>query len=78
MPFPVGTYREPGHYPHGIRVERLTDPATAVEWFRAWVGWTENYIAVNVMGVLSGHDLVCWCPLDQPCHADVLLELANR
>ncbi len=26
---------------------------------------------------LRGHDLVCWCPLDQPCHADVLLELAN-
>ena len=19
--------------------------------------------------------LVCWCPLDQPCHADVLIEL---
>lgn len=26
---------------------------------------------------LRGHDLCCWCPLDQPCHADVLLELAN-
>jgi len=26
---------------------------------------------------LDGHDLACWCPLDQPCHADVLLELAN-
>ena len=26
---------------------------------------------------LRGHDLVCWCPLDQPCHADVLLKLAN-
>ena len=26
---------------------------------------------------LRGKDLVCWCPLDQPCHADVLLELAN-
>lgn len=26
---------------------------------------------------LRGHDLVCWCPLDQPCHASVLLELAN-
>jgi hypothetical protein len=25
---------------------------------------------------LKGKDLVCWCPLDQPCHADVLLELA--
>jgi hypothetical protein len=26
---------------------------------------------------LRGKELVCWCPLDQPCHADVLLELAN-
>ncbi|HEV2133769.1 MAG TPA: DUF4326 domain-containing protein [Terracidiphilus sp.] len=26
---------------------------------------------------LRGKDLMCWCPLDQPCHADVLLELAN-
>ena len=26
---------------------------------------------------LAGHDLVCWCRPDQPCHADVLLELAN-
>lgn len=26
---------------------------------------------------LRGHDLACWCALDQPCHADVLLELAN-
>ncbi len=27
---------------------------------------------------LKGHDLACWCPLNQPCHADVLLEIANR
>lgn len=26
---------------------------------------------------LRGNDLACYCPLDQPCHADVLLELAN-
>lgn len=26
---------------------------------------------------LKGLDLACWCPLDGPCHADVLLELAN-
>lgn len=26
---------------------------------------------------LKGKNLACWCPLDQPCHADVLLELAN-
>ena len=21
---------------------------------------------------LRGKDLACWCPLDQPCHAEVL------
>lgn len=26
---------------------------------------------------LRGKDLMCWCPLNQPCHADVLLEIAN-
>lgn len=26
---------------------------------------------------LRGRDLACWCALDQPCHADVLIELAN-
>lgn len=25
---------------------------------------------------LHDRDLMCWCPLDQPCHADVLLRIA--
>ncbi|MFE3052314.1 DUF4326 domain-containing protein [Nocardia sp. NPDC059239] len=31
----------------------------------------------DVRTELAGRDLVCWCPLDQPCHADVLLKIAN-
>jgi hypothetical protein len=27
---------------------------------------------------LAGRVLACWCPLDQPCHADVLIRVANR
>lgn len=26
---------------------------------------------------LAGKDLVCWCPANQPCHASVLLQIAN-
>lgn len=26
---------------------------------------------------LRGKNLACWCPIGSPCHADVLLELAN-
>jgi Domain of unknown function (DUF4326) len=24
-----------------------------------------------------GRDLACWCPLNEPCHANVLLRIAN-
>ncbi len=27
---------------------------------------------------LKGKNLACWCPLTTPCHADVLLQIANE
>jgi hypothetical protein len=27
--------------------------------------------------MLRGKTIMCWCPVDRPCHGDVLLELAN-
>lgn len=35
--------------------------------------WFDDYLAE-----LCGKNLACWCPLNQPCHADVLLEIANK
>lgn len=35
------------------------------------------YPMLEAKRLLRGKNLACWCPLDQPCHADVLLELAN-
>lgn len=37
----------------------------------------EIRIIAESIDELAGKDLACWCPLDQPCHADVLLALAN-
>lgn len=34
-------------------------------------------IGARNLNELRGQDLACWCPLDQACHADVLLEIAN-
>lgn len=31
----------------------------------------------EVKAELRGKDLVCWCRLNEPCHADVLLDIAN-
>ena len=32
----------------------------------------------EIAAALAGKDLACWCRLDRPCHADVLLQIANR
>lgn len=34
-------------------------------------------IGASSLAELRGKNLACWCPLNQLCHADVLLELAN-
>lgn len=52
-----------------------SDEQDAVEHFRWFMGQGERVQAAT--SHLAGKDLMCWCPLDQPCHADVLLELAN-
>lgn len=39
--------------------------------------WLTEDLREEVRAQLAGKDLACWCPLDQPCHADVLLDVAN-
>lgn len=46
---------------------------TAVELFRDWI-----IRCRKDLDPLRGKDLACWCKPGEPCHADVLLELANR
>jgi len=31
----------------------------------------------DFLKLIKGKNLACWCPLDKPCHADVLLKMAN-
>lgn len=50
----------------------------AVRLFREALLADRLPITLDDIAELRGHDLACWCPLDQPCHADVLLELANH
>lgn len=40
-------------------------------------GGIVGFNASWVQQKLKGKHLMCWCRLDQSCHADVLLELAN-
>ena len=49
-----------------------------IDAHKDWLFYSNEGMALlSSIGELRGYDLVCWCaPL--PCHADILLELANR
>ena len=49
----------------------------SVEVYRATI---ERRLQENprLLVPLRGKHLACYCPLDRPCHVDVLLDLANR
>lgn len=56
----------------------LGDPMPAADVVVLYRDWLfERGAQTEVRLALRGKDLVCWCSLDAPCHADVLLEVAN-
>ena len=47
----------------------------AVDLYRKFA---EKYNLADDAQELKGKNLACWCKFGEPCHADVLLELANK
>ncbi|WP_107485871.1 DUF4326 domain-containing protein [Streptomyces sp. MUSC 14] len=55
------------------------DAAETVDLFAATLrGPIGRFYAARFARALRGLDLMCTCPLDVPCHADMLLRLANE
>jgi hypothetical protein len=73
-PFRVGDRVHRGPAFSG-RDELIEDAADACRLFRAHMFNLRS--AQELILPLRGKNLACWCPLDQLCHADVLLEIAN-
>jgi hypothetical protein len=62
----------------------IPDVRTSIERFKAALRSGEltrdcdsPFRPAHLRAALRGKNLACWCPLDQPCHADVLLAIAN-
>lgn len=69
-----------------FRVDDNWNAAGVVAAFRLWLLLSPNFSTpwpdrrqrlLDRLSELRGKNLACWCPTGQPCHADVLLELAN-
>lgn len=85
-PFTVDGVRDAGIMG---KADRAQENSYLAECFRDWLGvnWKSMWnskesermrsAVLSGIGELRGKDLACWCRLDQPCHADVLLDFAN-
>lgn len=77
-PFVVAPLQRPGSTAAGsyVAVPTVED---AVECYRIWLteGPGQPVLAL-ARTELRGKNLACWCRVGTPCHADVLLELANK
>lgn len=60
-----------------------------VEAFQRWLvtgetAWpihdasARRVVLLKALPTLADHDLMCWCPENTACHADVLLELTDQ
>ncbi len=82
---PARAVTRPGIYGNPFRVGRDGTAEECVARFRADVekllageDGIHKAVAVTSLRRIKGMNLACHCKLDEPCHADVLLELANK
>jgi hypothetical protein len=62
------------------KVERSLLPEHAVSLFEQHMRLMKKRDPkgyAELLAPLRGKNLMCWCPIDAPCHADVLIRLAN-
>ena len=71
----VGTWTGPAMW---ILETKAEAQERAVAAYAAWIGLPgQRFLREKAIATLRGKNLACFCPLDAPCHADVLLKIVN-
>lgn len=88
---PAVVVSRPSRWGNPITVNK-NDPSEPFRAVRIYAAWVMGVSVLNmsltdafgdppgldtIRAELTGKNLACWCPLDGPCHADVLLDIAN-
>jgi hypothetical protein len=76
---PVVSVSRPSRWSNPFVIGIDGDRATVVQLYRDYLASPQRAGLVEAIRAdLKGKNLACWCPPGEPCHSDVLLELANR
>lgn len=78
--FRIGDIVEHIAPPNIIEMIHVRTARDAVDLYADWIEMhlrQHPEIMRPALDELRGKNLACWCPLSEPCHADVLLQIAN-
>jgi len=78
-PFKVGdTITKSIQYKNSVRIWniKLKTIRQVLKYYNEAI--TDNELLNLDLSDLKGKNLSCWCKIGEPCHADILLKLANR
>lgn len=72
-PFKIGmVIREPDTNDY---ITTLNTMADVLKWYRRYLKYTNKHD--EIVSELKGKNLACFCKEGEPCHADILLKIAN-
>lgn len=67
-----------------IYIGMLYDKLNLVIFYKSWIDGENRHNIIpcpftieDIRKELKGKNLSCFCPTNNPCHADVLLDIAN-
>lgn len=63
--------------PPALMVDHVTDSGHAVMMFRHMLDLAGYDVKAVIREELAGKNLACWCPVNNACHGDTLLRIAN-
>jgi hypothetical protein len=80
MPSNTVVVSRPSKWGNPYPMDNGANRAECVAAFTRWIRESPDGLALakEARTQLRGKNLACWCPLGGPCHADVLLHIANR
>lgn len=55
----------------------IRDHEDVIESFKVYL-FNSPSLVEAIKRELTGKNLACWCPMNQACHADILLDIANE
>ncbi len=68
----------PSKWGNPFKIGKLTRAQAISAYRRDLLAGKLKVTVADVRRELAGRDLACWCRLDEACHADVLIEIANE